>query len=585
MRVGRRLGYGMVWLALALPLVAFGERYGGEVEVLLSTMPTDQPTHGYAAAIARVANQGTKRERTVRLTLVGRDAGSSRLRSVSREVRVGPGTETNVLLPIPASLPGDLTECLVAVDGREQMPTLPLRFATAGGLGSMYRAPALQILVSRGTSYDAMEQALAKVSRGVVNYSLERSDRDIEAWPGRWIAYSAYDAVTITAPEWTQATETVRDALWRYTECGGMLVVCGPFSPPASGAKAGSPGGMQAGGRLEVGFGLCLVAHRAGISPEVAGALMDRAQRNQNQVWSRYTSAGSSHDAAPVVSEVKLPLALALGVLVLFALVAGPVSMAVLRRANRSIWLFWVTPALGLFTSVLILLSMLLGEGVTASVRVAGITVLDERVGRATSLAINGFYCPLRPRQGLLYSYDTEVTLGQVESDAIFQQPTLEVSWDEGQRLTGDWVPSRVPTYLRLRSSELRSERLGTVRGEGKGLAAVNGLGTAIRHLILMDFDGTIYEAKDVPAGAQTDPLEVSSLVVPNPRSLADAVLWAEQWTEDRQSQLPWNGILRPGSYLAFLDGAPFLPDGLPGSAKRQEDSVVFGLMREEGQQ
>ena len=121
------------------------------------------------------------------------------------------------------------------------------------------------------------------------------------------------------------------------------------------------------------------------------------------------------------------------------------------------------------------------------------------------------------------------------------------------------------------------------VRSEGARLAVVNGLGATISRLVVQDFDGRVYEVKDIAAGVQTEPLTVSGMAVPAPRSLTEVLLWNEQWTEARREQLAWSGLLRPGSYLAYLDSAPLLPKGLGGTAKRQERSLVFGLMREEG--
>ncbi|MDX9982381.1 MAG: hypothetical protein RBU25_20335 [Lentisphaeria bacterium] len=567
------------WLAM---LAGWGIFAAEEpVVVHLDVLPYTQPDHGYALVVGQVVNRDTKREHVVRLSLPDQ---YGILGVVSREVSVAPGTQQTVLLPVPASIMAYIGECRVTLDGRRRLEPLAVNLQTQGALGKAHHQEAYSaVLVSRQVSYDALERALKHPVEGQMQVKLQRSERELDTWPGRWLAYSAYDAVAVTATDWQRAHESVRDALWRYAECGGVLIVVGNFVPPApvelvqEGGDARSPYRI-----LEVGLGRCAVFPSPQVIHPIAGdVLRDHMQRSRAMVWPRHANAAASHDLAPVVDKIKLPLGLALSVLMVFALVAGPVNMALLRRKNRSVWLFWITPLLGVLTSGLIVLSMLLGEGVTARVRTEGFTLLDERVGRATSLGVDGLYCPLRPRQGLLYSYDTEVTLGQVGEDFIGQNRQRDVVWDEGQHLQGDWVPARVPTYFRLRASESRSERLGLVR-DGSGLAVVNGLGARIEHLMLMDFDGQVYETTDVAAGVQTAPLAATKFRPPPPRSLAQVALWDECWNFNRYSTLPNSGLLRPGSYIARIEGTPFLASGLRGSAQREERSVVFGRMRQE---
>jgi hypothetical protein len=197
-------------------------------------------------------------------------------------------------------------------------------------------------------------------------------------------------------------------------------------------------------------------------------------------------------------------------------------------------------------------------------------------------VGVNGFYSPLRLRRGLAYSYDTEVTACRVNTGMGPETVNgRDLVWDENQFLRGKWVRPRVPQYFRVRTSELRKERLGIVR-EGPKLAFVNGLGTTIDRLVMLDFDGRIYEKSDIPAGAQVDAGAPSDIALPNPRNFDDVILVREDWQENRRENLPWSGILRPGTYLAYLSKAPFIPNGLHQSAKLKESSVVFGILREE---
>jgi hypothetical protein len=388
----------------------------------------------------------------------------------------------------------------------------------------------------------------------------------------------------------------VRNALWRYAEAGGALLVLGVVElPTACRVLNKFPNAPDSGQRpecvcYEVTLGRCYVFRNAE-APDRAGARnwAGNAERMLGSAWQRQRSAADTHRVAPVIEEISTPFWSCFGVLSLFSILAGPVAIGVLRNRNRGIWIFWLAPVLGLVTSVIVILSVILGEGVTPSASVAGFTVLDERVGRATTVGINGFYCPVRLRKGLAYSYDTEVTSCRA-GDTPFSAAIVprELVWGERQLLPGQWVRPRIPQYLRLRTNELRKERLGLVRGPD-GLSVVNGLGADISRLLVVDFDGRIYEMLDVAAGSQVvarSPLkqaeELRRRDLPTIQPLGSVILEREAWQPKVADVLQWSGLMRPGSYLAYMDSAPFVPNGIQRSAKLMESSIVFGILREE---
>ena len=49
------------------------------------------------------------------------------------------------------------------------------------------------------------------------------------------------------------------------------------------------------------------------------------------------------------------------------------------------------------------------------------------------------------------------------------------------------------------------------------------------------------------------------------------------------RAKLQGPALLTPRTYLAFLDAAPFVDDALPGASARRARSVVFGILREGG--
>ncbi|MBT7303542.1 MAG: hypothetical protein HN849_28690 [Victivallales bacterium] len=608
MMKSRAWGWVLGGVLACLPVALTGAERFGDIEISLETMPVSQPRRGYQTLIARMANRDTKKKHGVRLVLQGPEHGVIALREVSRQVEVGAGAQMSMLLPVPLGLPSTFQSCAVEVDGYQEGElgiALSLGTMRSGRHGHGVTPSPPEFLVSQRVSRDAIRGAvgtgsgLSRPGLGMVASTahpaaLSLAERTIEAWPGRWSAYSAYDVVVITDLEWRTAPESVRDALWRHAECGAVLAVIGDsFVPPVacrtleqSPAVGNATAGLVRFTIYEAGLGRCAVFGGSGptISRRGMSRIINHSQRSLQEVWERVSSASNAHSLAPVLKKVRTPLGLSFIVLAIFALVAGPINLMVLRRKNRGIWLFWITPVLGLATSLMVIVSVLFGEGLKPLARIEGMTILDERAGRATTIGINGFYCPLRPRKGLAYSYDTEVTACLVDTYGMGTKASpRELVWDEQQHLRKEWVAPRVPQYFRLRTSELRKERLGLLR-DGSQLAVVNGLGVTIERLVLVDFDGTVYEVTDIPEGDQVSVGGPAALVLPRLSAMSDVILRREQWKTDERDNLPSSGLLRPGTYLAYLEGAPFVPNGLQRSAKTTEASVVFGILREETQ-
>ena len=572
----------------------------GPIDVSLEVMALHHGAHGYQTVVARLANRDAKRKHRVRLVLEGVDIGDYRLGEVTRETEVAASSHASILVQVPVAVPSMFQQCRVEIDGKfgGRVPAdlragmAHLAMGHRGYMGTSKVAPSveLDVYVGQRVSRDALEQALLSALGGRVPLAL--AERRIDEWPGRWSAYSAYDMVVVTGDEWRVAPEPVRDALWRYAECGGVLLVVGDMEPPVPcqalwthrTEAEGSGRAVREGFRLyEAGLGRCAVSGTAGTLPEWAmSRVVDHARRFRLAVWMHGTSADGAHRLAPVVKELSMRLGLCFTVLAVFALVAGPGNLIWLRRKNRGIWLFWIAPLLGIATSGMVMASVLFSEGLRHRARIEGMTILDERVGRATTVGINGYYCPLRPRGGLSYSYDTEVTACSADDRSLQSAaPRLRLAWDEAQHLDATWVQPRVVQYFRVRSSELRQERLGLVRKDS-GLAVVNGLGAPVKRLLLADFDGTIYELKDIGPGEQIPVAKPATLSVVDRSPKSDVILLHESWSEARREQLPWSGLLQPGTYLAYLDGAPFVPNGLRGSAETAATSIVLGILREE---
>jgi hypothetical protein len=155
------------------------------------------------------------------------------------------------------------------------------------------------------------------------------------------------------------------------------------------------------------------------------------------------------------------------------------------------------------------------------------------------------------------------------------------VDWTQAQHLRRGWVSARVPAIFHIRKSEIRRERLQVQKDHGQ-LKIVNGLGAPIESLWLAAADGKVYLAKNVAAGqmatlsADTNSV---SLDQPDAAALLRDLTFAVH-DDSLDANVP--KYLSPGSYLARLQGNPFIENALGAASsplRTKTESVVLGRL------
>src|SRR5262249_39488192 len=291
-------------------------------------------------------------------------------------------------------------------------------------------------------------------------------------------------------------------------------------------------------------------------------------------------SANDANALFPVVEDRGVPVRGLFAGMLVFAILIGPVNINLLTRKKRRLWLLWTVPVFSLLTCAAVFGFMLISEGWTGHVRAEGVTVLDEVSQRASSVSWLGVYSPITPGEGLHFGYDTEVT-PQLKADFRRGDGSARtIDWTSGQHLQSGWVRALVPAHFTVRSSEQRLERLAVRREPDGTLKAVNALKAPLVKLWLADAAGKIHTAENVPAGKEAA-LKASDLRAGG-KEEALRQAFAGDWVAlgKRLSGRP-EEVLRPGTYLAVLDGAPLLEQGLRSAQLRPGYSVVFGILKE----
>jgi hypothetical protein len=361
--------------------------------------------------------------------------------------------------------------------------------------------------------------------------------------------------------------------------------------------------------------------------------------------WQNLLTAIDANHQFPVVADVGIPVRGLLVLMLVFTIAIGPINLWLLGRQDRRMWMLWTVPAISLVTCLLVFGYMLIAEGWEGHLRSEGVTLLDETTHRATTFGWTAFYAPLTPGDGLHFSPETELMWQKFEGLYSYggrgSSTSCTMDWTADQHLASGWISARVPTHFKLRKSESRRERLGLMRGKEGSLLALNALGANVEKLWLADEKGQVYLAEGIPAGSQValtvqkDMGKVEKAATPV-RTLLGSTLWLS--TDAVVSSAPSPAVapfvvskapvaiktgpgefvvskapvaiktglggpgvpvtpappagsanpakaplrfLAPLCYVAVLDGAPFIEDGLRNATDHKCHSIVIGLLRE----
>jgi hypothetical protein len=413
--------------------------------------------------------------------------------------------------------------------------------------------------------------------------NLVRSELEMSQWSDHWLAYSPYDTVLMTGRDYAALPEPARTALWRYAECGGCLVVLGRIEVPEPWRGRRGPADPE-GEEWFVGFGRCLMFDVAEVKllTEGQGRKITETARISASPWALPNPGdlGSANAQFPVIANVKIPFRSLVLILLVFVILIGPVNLILLSRRQKRIWSLWTIPLISFTTCGLVFVYSFLSEGITPHTRLEGVTLLDQVNHRATTLGMAAFFCPLTPRGGLRFSYDTELS-PVLEMNFRSGGRPREVDWTQSQHFHTGWLASRVPAFFRIRKSETRRERIQLEKNSDGQYAVVNGLGAPIRALHVTGLTGRLYTATNVAAGQRVAlmPIERSWTAKTNALVLADHYRfsnWAPVepvWEKLQTNSLP------AGSYLALLTTTPFIEDGLTGKTITERRAIVVGIL------
>lgn len=402
----------------------------------------------------------------------------------------------------------------------------------------------------------------------------------------RFEPYTSLKAVLLDAQSGLPRPEAV-EAMLRWARLGGCLVFQGPDadalarSVPAAGAWMEERFLVSSSGRDRVyacGQGTLVVAaqndlhdlrtvdQRADFTStlQLLGQAMARA----------FSFAGAPQssiefDKLPGLSGLDLPYRALTVLLVLFAIVIGPLNLMVVKRLNRPALLLVTVPVIALVFSVGLFVYGALAQGLGTRVRSRSLTWLDQRAHVASTLELRSTFAGMPAGDGWvpgpggacipMPEAPKQLTLGQ-----------LELDFREGLVFGGDQLPVRREARNAFLVDRAARARLEVTR-DGERVVVENGLGAAIEQLVLRDENGGWHALDGVLAQGARATLA--------PLARADEAVDRTTALLGDTAGLASTTVLAPASYAARLAAGAFVD---PCGIEYQEEEsthVVLGIL------
>jgi hypothetical protein len=529
-----------------------------------------QTFHGYLPHVFDIRNTHPTLPAEVRVALIDYSG-----RSLEKTVTVQAGRQLRTTLYQPAAVFGNLNRFTVTVAGAGSSEPAHFPVNQHGGnhryshYARGFGGPTALLFSRRfktETYQDALTQALLApgAAGGGPRHSgvaaemtqVIRAGEEIEAWDSDWLAYSPYDAVALHADEYRLCQDIpVGKALEDYLVGGGTVAVFGAAADHAE----------------TIGFGRLLRYQAAAPENLTADQMTDLYLdlEKYSQFWSPRISVSQAHSQLPILDNLDIPFRSFMGTMAVFAILMGPVSIGVLARKNRRIWLLWVIPAISLGASAFVYLGNLAREGTGRTAVARGIVFLDQQRNVAAAIAWSGYYSPRKVRS-LQYPTTTEVT--PLEEN-YRGRPRGSIVFGDKQRLVDGWMKSRIPEYFVLRDVAPSRERVQVGKEDGK-LYVLNGLSVGLKAFhVNLGPDGAWRFPREIPAGAK---VQLESCL---PGGGA-AVRGVFEHGTDFPSRLAAAAIaVPPGHYAAESLGPYRVVNGIDNDAQVSGSVVVVGRL------
>ena len=558
-----KLKYFLLFSLLCLiPQINAATSQYGDISISSQAPLPGKSSHGYAEYSFILQNKSPSQSHQVTLELPYDEFGyGARIYPLSRTVNLAPGATMKLKLYQPhINLNGHRAR--VIIDGRDRSYQNRLSFSVSGLTGY---GRDCEILITK----TAMSKSPPELKSGS-GHEYILANIPVGEWSDNWLAFSRYSLIIMAREDFDRMSAATRNALINYAECGGILMVSGDLgalNPWRSFKKT-----LGVWNIYSAGFGKIITTTQSFKKiPRTKWNQILRMATSFMTSMKTEDSVSSANSSFPVVKKLNISPGIIFFIMLLFAILIGPVNIFILSRKKRKIWLLWTVPAGALLFTLVLLIYALSSETWGGHTRSCTLTVLDENTRRAVSIGRLAYFYPIPPGGGLRFSPYTEIgTYGANRSNRIYS-----VDWTNGQHFKSGWLVAKTPCQLTLRKNEPRRERLEIKRHNGK-ITITNGLGAHIKKLTLLDFNRKIYTASEIKPGAKVE-LTPEKLI-----GKAYRILNLDLDFTPHNLVLNENFGLVPGSYMAILKNNPFVEPGRKFSVNHRDEASLVGIMRKE---
>jgi hypothetical protein len=287
--------------------------------------------------------------------------------------------------------------------------------------------------------------------------------------------------------------------------------------------------------------------------PDAAGLQAVAAMLDGTDSWLPDVADSRGRRLAPRDTPAPgLPLRALAAILVLFALLIGPVNSILVKRTGRPVLLLISVPGIALVCGFLLVGYGVLAQGLDVKVVRHTYALLDQRLRRASAADAMVLFAGMSPGPGLRPGPGTSVYVERSRASRRrwrFQQ-SFRMDLSDGMLLAEDYLPVRQTSPVWALTDDTARGRVQVAQRDG-GLELTNALGAGIEALVLRAADGGWYRLEAPLAEGGRAPLAPCSYITgSNESAPAVSAVFAAG-----PSELP------PGCYAATLTGTPFADD------------------------
>ena len=393
-------------------------------------------------------------------------------------------------------------------------------------------------------------------------------------------AYTSLDLVVVDARR-ELPPDAQLEPLMAWVRSGGTALFVGPTAKKLAQTRGALAPWMEERFRFPDDFrqlricGLGTLAFHDSAEWFDDGALRDTAYElanRDNDVAPGATGTSRTTGANPKIPGLAtIPRHIFALLLILFALVIGPLNFYWIAKRKRPVLLLVTIPALALVTTVALLLYGIFFQGLDVKSASTSVALLDERLHRSACIEDRLWFAGLSPGAGLRPEAGTHVHLpGEIDSSPLSALGrAMEIENPAAPLLSGDYLPTRIPVE-HVTISERAARGRVELRRAGDTFEITNGLGTRIEELFARDLEGNWHSlATPVEQGASAK-LALSgapSLALLNDPFSLLGILRGEQISD-----------FPVGCYLARLDRSPFRDNCGIETTELASDHRLFGV-------